>query len=124
MRYDLVIKIHAQDNSLAFTISYQTYALEFNRKMSCLITYFSRVPKFQLICLENIKNLSIKIWYGKSKSFFYFFERKYLHQLTFFIQIVPPSGWKARSTSYDEALKNLIIKNPIQQNPEGKMGVY
>jgi|688.fasta_scaffold136486_2 hypothetical protein len=46
MRYDLVIKIHAQDNSLAFTFSHQTYALEFNRKMSCLITYFSRVRKF------------------------------------------------------------------------------
>lgn len=42
----------------------------------------------------------------------------------FIIQVVPPPEWKARGASYDEALDNLNVNGPIEQNIFGKGGVY
>lgn len=42
----------------------------------------------------------------------------------FFIQVVPPPEWKAKSADYSQKLEHLMINGPIEQNIFGKSGVY
>lgn len=42
----------------------------------------------------------------------------------FFIQVVPPEGWRAQAKDYTDRLENLSINGPIEQNIFGKGGVY
>lgn len=40
------------------------------------------------------------------------------------VKVIPPPEWKPRSSNYREALDNLTVNGPIQQNIFGKGGVY
>lgn len=40
------------------------------------------------------------------------------------VKVIPPPEWKARGSRYDDALENLTISGPIEQNIFGKGGVY
>lgn len=40
------------------------------------------------------------------------------------VKVIPPPEWKARGSRYEEALENLTINGPIEQNIFGKGGVY
>jgi len=40
------------------------------------------------------------------------------------VKIVPPARWKARKRPYDQDINDLLIQGPIEQNIQGKAGIY
>lgn len=41
-----------------------------------------------------------------------------------FFQIVPPSDWKSRSDNVENALDQIVVSSPIEQNVQGRSGFY
>lgn len=39
-------------------------------------------------------------------------------------QIVPPPQWKPQAEDYSQRLENMWVKNPIEQNVQGRGGFY
>ena len=39
-------------------------------------------------------------------------------------QIVPPANWKPQAHDYQQKLEHLMVKNPIEQNVQGRGGFY
>ncbi|EGR32296.1 jumonji domain protein 2b [Ichthyophthirius multifiliis] len=40
------------------------------------------------------------------------------------VKVVPPKQWKARQQDYAQSLEDKMISDPIEQNPQGKGGIY
>lgn len=40
------------------------------------------------------------------------------------VKVIPPPEWKARGSDYEDALQDLNVNGPIEQNIFGKGGVY
>lgn len=40
------------------------------------------------------------------------------------VKVIPPPEWKARGQDYEDALQDLNVNGPIEQNIFGKGGVY